>query len=347
MKIISLFNHKGGVSKTTTCFNLGWMLASKGYKTLIVDADPQCNLTALVLDYNDIEDKEQYYINNSGCDIYSGIESIINGELRAIEAAKPSITPNNNLNLLCGNIRLAEAETQMSVALKTSESIPAIRNIPGSLGELIKKTANEHNYEYILIDMSPSVGALNECLLMISDYFIIPASPDFFCAQAIKSLTSILPQWNSDITKFRDSTLQYAFPEEPPKFLGYIAQRYKLYSESPAKSFQRWINEIDTLVSNTLVPSLSNVNMTISEASFRDVLPDNSLYSLANIPDFNSLIAQSQKYNVPVFALTNDQIDQQGKVLINMQKNRENFNILFSTLANSIVNIVGLNKPER
>jgi len=52
MKIISLFNHKGGVSKTTTTFNMGWMLANLGYKVLIVDADPQCNLTALALGYS-------------------------------------------------------------------------------------------------------------------------------------------------------------------------------------------------------------------------------------------------------------------------------------------------------
>jgi chromosome partitioning protein len=61
MKLISLFNHKGGVSKTTTAFNLGWVLAEQGHKTLIVDADPQCNLTALVLDYNSVEDIEEFY----------------------------------------------------------------------------------------------------------------------------------------------------------------------------------------------------------------------------------------------------------------------------------------------
>jgi cellulose biosynthesis protein BcsQ len=46
-KVIALFNNKGGVSKTTTCFNLGWMLAEHGKTVIMVDADPQCNLTGL------------------------------------------------------------------------------------------------------------------------------------------------------------------------------------------------------------------------------------------------------------------------------------------------------------
>ena len=48
---IALFNHKGGVSKTTTTFHIGWMLASKGHRVVLVDADPQCNLTGLVLGF--------------------------------------------------------------------------------------------------------------------------------------------------------------------------------------------------------------------------------------------------------------------------------------------------------
>ena len=48
---IALFNHKGGVSKPTTTFNLGWMLATKGHSVVLVDADPQCNLTGMVLGY--------------------------------------------------------------------------------------------------------------------------------------------------------------------------------------------------------------------------------------------------------------------------------------------------------
>lgn len=61
MRVISLFNHKGGVSKTTTTFNLGWTLAELGFKTLVVDADPQCNLTSLVMGYEHVEDIDAVY----------------------------------------------------------------------------------------------------------------------------------------------------------------------------------------------------------------------------------------------------------------------------------------------
>ena len=71
---ISLFNHKGGVSKTTTTFNLGWMLAAKGKKVILVDADPQCDLTGLVLDFKGGDDEiEQLYKHGDGRDLKSGL----------------------------------------------------------------------------------------------------------------------------------------------------------------------------------------------------------------------------------------------------------------------------------
>lgn len=138
MKLISLFNHKGGVSKTTTTFNLGWILAEQGHKVLIVDADPQCNLTALVLGYNSIDDIDQFYNDNQYCDIYSCVKQIVDGSLGRVISAKPLATSNANLSLLCGNISLSEIETQISVALTTSSAIPAIRNIPGGIGAFIR-----------------------------------------------------------------------------------------------------------------------------------------------------------------------------------------------------------------
>ena len=56
MKKIAIFNHKGGVSKTTTAFHIGWMLANKGKKVLFVDADSQCNLTMMFMGYSKYDD---------------------------------------------------------------------------------------------------------------------------------------------------------------------------------------------------------------------------------------------------------------------------------------------------
>lgn len=117
-KLISLFNHKGGVSKTTTTFNLGWALANAGHKTLIVDADPQCNLTGLVLDYNEVEDFEQFYAGHDRCDIFEAVRPVLDGQQQPLQSANPIPTANQNLFLLGGNISLSESETQISVALE-------------------------------------------------------------------------------------------------------------------------------------------------------------------------------------------------------------------------------------
>jgi len=336
MKIISLFNHKGGVSKTTTAFNLGWKLAEKGHKTLVVDADPQCNLTALVLDYNSVEDIEKFYTENPGCDLATGIEPVMSGSLDGLMPGKPTITSNKNLFIYCGSLGLSEAETQISVALRTSEAIPAIKNIPGCISHQLKITAEQHQFDYVIIDMSPSVGALNQCLLMGSDYFIVPTSPDFFCAQAIKSLSSVIPKWNNDIIQFRNQNIDYRFPDQPPKFLGFISQKYRPRNGAPAKSFQRWIDVIKKTVDQQLIPSLKPLDMTVSAELFHLVTDGEEPFNLANIADFNSLIAQSQKHNVPIFALTDEQIEQGGVVLDKMKESRNNFGFEFGNLAEKV-----------
>ncbi|CAH1678992.1 hypothetical protein BOSEA31B_14782 [Hyphomicrobiales bacterium] len=82
--------------------------------------------------------------------------------------------------------------------------------------------------------------------------------------------------------------------------------------------------------------------MTISASDFALSKPADSAYNLANISDFNSLIAQSQKFNVPVFALTNSQIEQVGKILDTMGESRDNFKETFDKLAASVEIIAGI-----
>lgn len=197
--IIALFNHKGGVSKTTTTFNLGWALAEQGKRVLIVDADPQCNLTGTALGLNDEDEFETFYTGNPQSNMVAGLDPVFQGAQTPLVPVPVAPTLQPNLYLLAGHIDLSLFETQLAVAISTGAAIPALQNLPGAVGRFLRLMAVEHNFDAVLVDMSPSVGALNECILMASDFFIVPTSPDFYCDQAIRSLATVLPRWNTQI----------------------------------------------------------------------------------------------------------------------------------------------------
>lgn len=340
--IISLFNHKGGVSKTTTAFNLGWALGLRGKKVLIVDGDPQCNLTGTVLGFDGIDDFSDFYKKCPDANISDCLTPIFKATGTPLNAANITSTANPNLFLLAGNIELAENETQIAVALSTSAAIPALQNIPGAITALLRKTADHHKIDVVIIDMSPSVGALNQCFLMGSDYFIVPTSPDYYCNQAISSLSRVLPRWNAGVAPFRHSGIVHPFPNTPPRFCGIISQRYRPRLGNPAYSFQQWIDTIKKTVLTEFVPALNAQGMVLSVKDFNASAPADTPYNLVNIADFNSLIAQSQKHSTPVFALTDQQIEQVGVILETMKKSRDEFAKCFDTLANSVEIIAGI-----
>lgn len=309
---------------------------------MIVDADPQCNLTGTVLGFDGVNDFSKFYKNNPSANISDCLIPVFQGTGAKLTPATITKTPNKNLFLLAGNIDLSENETQISVALSTSAAIPALQNIPGSVCALLRMTAEANKLDAVIVDMSPSVGALNQCLLMGSDYFIVPTSPDYYCNQAISSLARVLPRWNTGVSLFRSPTLLYPLPAAAPRFCGIISQRYRPRSGNPAQSFQQWIDVIKQTVLNELVPVLISNKMTISVPEFNASSPSDSPYNLINIADFNSLIAQSQKHNTPVFALSDAQIEQVGIILKTMKESRDAFQKCFDALANSIELIAGI-----
>lgn len=341
-KLIALFNHKGGVSKTTTTFNLGWALAVRGKRVLIVDADPQCNLTGTALGLDDDDDFEAFYTNHPQSNIVAGLAPVFQGAQTPLIPVPVAATRHPNLFVLAGHINLSLYETQLAVSLSIGAAIPALQNLPGAVCRLLRLIADQDRFDAVLIDMSPSVGALNECLLLGSDFFIVPTSPDFYCDQAIRSLATVLPRWNAQVAGFRTPALTTPFPANPPVCLGIISQRYRPRQGNPAGSFQRWINRIKETMNLTLVPALQPLNMVVLAANFIAAGPGDTPYNLANIADFNTLIAQSQIHNVPVFALTDQEIERFGYVLMTMAANREDFRRTFNSLAQCIINLTGI-----
>jgi chromosome partitioning protein len=332
MRIV-FFNHKGGVSKTTTTFHLGWKLAQRGHRVLLVDADPQCNLSGIIMQ----DSFEQYYTEEATKkrNLMDGVNSAFQGRPEPISAFDCYIVPNNeNLFLLPGHPNLTELEPALSFAQTSNNAFATMQNLPGSFNKLIASCCNHHEIEYVLIDLNPGLSAINQNFFSISDLFIVPTNPDPFSLMAVRTLSAVLPRWYSASQQMRTmfTNSSYPFPTHDPKFAGVVLQRFNIRSGRPSAPYRNNMDEILTSVSTELVPRLEQNNMLFQPNLYTETgIPTN--YCLAEIPDFQSLLPQSHKFGVPVYALSNDQIERSGTVLEQMIGKRNEFDQMFVDFA--------------
>ena len=353
-KTICLFNHKGGVSKTTSVFNIGWVLAEARKRVLMVDLDPQCNLSGLVLGYSFIDDDqlESFYLSRKNLTLYPIVEAIKNGgnpdSIVMNEKGEITKTNHKNLFLLPGHINTSELDTQINVAINMTGSIVALKNIPGALPKIVQTIATDNNIDYIIYDLSPGINALNEVVLMSSDYFIVPSSPDFFCLQAINSLKKFIPAWHAEIASFKSKNnfTSETYPiRNNQQFLGLIQQRYRPRSGNPNKSLKEWMDTIRDAVNFDLVPALKKIKCVVAKEKILKSLQGSELspYDLAYISDFNSLITISYHVSKPIFVLTDDDIEKNSKfygiVKQTACENRDKFLETFTKLGKRILQI--------
>jgi cellulose biosynthesis protein BcsQ len=346
-KQIAFFNHKGGVSKTTSVFHIGWKLANQGHKVVLVDCDPQCNLTGLLLDYNNSEDYP-FEDASRALNIRDGLEPAFKGRpvpLVAVELQK--VPACDGLYVLPGHVGLAENENQLAIAHDLSAALTALQNIPGSIRWLLDLTAKSVEADFVLVDMSPSLGALNQNLFTTSDAFVIPMAPDFFSAMALRSLSRVLPRWMGwSARAAAQPALQeaaYQWPAKTPKYLGAIVQNYRSRSRdgkaaAPTRAYQKWFDTLSEVKRNDFVPSLERAGLLLEAAAY-DKAGAPLDHFLASVPDFNSLIAIAQDLSKPVFSLTREDIRNSGSVAKNQEESAKKFDGLFEDLAAKIAKI--------
>jgi cellulose biosynthesis protein BcsQ len=333
-KIICMFNHKGGVSKTTTTYNLGWMLAEKGHRVILVDADSQCNLTNIVLG-----DKafDRFYVDHPERNLKAALAPVFDARpevLRAVECV-PS-RGNADLLLLPGSFELSEYEVSLGVSFALTEAMAPLKNLPGSFASLISETARRYEADYVIVDMNPSLSAINQALLVSSDFFIVPTAPDNFSTMAVKSLARVLPRWERWAIRARkllaDAT--YPLPAGTPRFLGTVIQRFNIRKGKPTKPSKEVIDRLSAIVQTEFVQALADCHMLLDHDAYTAVD-----FCLAMIPDFHTLNAAYQTYGVPVFALSDRQLGYVGTVLKQYQGTRKKFYGLFSDFADVIISM--------
>lgn len=313
MKQIAVFNHKGGVAKTTMTFHLAWMLASMGKRVMVVDCDPQCNLTGVFL--GDVDAEDYPFESDSPQkprNIRDAVRPAFESRPYMIECTELFESPGQpRLFLLPGHVGLSEYESQLAVSHELSNTLSALQNIPGALHHAIHKSGEDNEVDLALIDMSPSLGAINQNLFMTSDAFIIPMAPDLFSAMALRSLSRTLPKWAEWGKKAASNAIlraaDYPFPEIVPKYLGSSVQNFRKRSRNneearPTQAFQKWFDRLAETRSTDLADALRASNMLLDPGIYeRAGAPIDQF--LMEIGSLDGLIATAQELSKPVFAI--------------------------------------------
>ena len=108
----------------------------------------------------------------------------------------------------------------------------------------------------------PQLSSINQNLLMTSDFFIVPTSPDYFSVMAVESLSTVIPRWHAWSHRAKANPIlksaTYVYPDKNPKFLGTIIQRYRPRKGAPTEGFQKRIDTINDRIAKQLVPILES-----------------------------------------------------------------------------------------
>lgn len=191
MKIICFSQHKGGTGKTTTALNTGLFLAKKGFTVLLVDMDPQANLTHSFAD-----------LNGQRLQPIPNLYHYLTGK------TSPPPVPlqvKENLFLLPSSLHLAAAELELYQHSNHNGFLHSVF--------LPQQKNKQFKPDFILIDCPPSLSLLTLNALYVSDYVVIPMEPEIYAMDGLANLLNILSQ-----VRTKNIT--------PPKVLGILITKF-------------------------------------------------------------------------------------------------------------------------
>lgn len=366
MKIISIFNNKGGVGKTTLTYHLAHILAEMGKKILILDLDPQCNISLYGMKEEELEkiwrNEDSIIDNGFGStrpqmkdddfnNLFNNIRTI-HFMLKPVEEGisdfgelTPPFKMADNLDLIPGRLTLFMYENKISErwsGMFLGEPL-SIRTVT-KIRKLAELYSERKGYDFVITDTSPNLGMLNRVIISTADGFIIPCLPDMFSLYGIKNIGKALTQWQREFSTSRSIISEGKRKELPSnfvRFLGYTVYNAKKRSDSPnkwnlAKAHYNYAQQIPDAIKRYID---KEVRQHLSDEIVAKPIGDGAI-----MHTHNTFPNMAQKYKKPMWELPGyDGLDSKDKSTIAPNRNAyENTRIKYENFAKDFMERVAI-----
>jgi cellulose biosynthesis protein BcsQ len=296
--VLTFFNNKGGVGKTSLVFHLAWMFAEMGKQVVAIDLDPQANLTSAFLPEETLEELWDPQVPPKvGTTVFRCIQPLTKvGDI--LPPVVQRIHP--RLHLVPGDLALAGFEDQLSGAWtdamgSTQDNLFRPFRLLTSFWQVAQIAAQDQGADLILADVGPNLGAINRSALIGSDHVVIPLAADLFSLQGLRNLGPTLSAWRSDWKK-RVANWEHPdfdLPEGTMKPDGYILMQHMERLSRAVKAYKKWADRIPS----TYRDSVTGQPMGLQSSNVNDG------NCLARLKHYRSLIPMAQEVRKPIFHL--------------------------------------------
>ena len=296
--VLTFFNNKSGVGKTSLVYHLAWMLSDLGYRVLACDLDPQANLTAAFLNEEQLEDLWRNDNDASDGTILQCVRPLTKvGDIKDPALAK--IT--SELNLIPGDLALAGIEDALSSAwldaLGAGELYRPFRLLT-AFSTVMQAGAAQINASVILADVGPNLGAINRSALIATDHIIVPLGVNLFSLQSLCNLGPTLDRWRQDWQRRRDHWTQpgFSLPAGAMQPAGYIVQQHGVVLSRPIRAYDKWVNQMPEAYARNLCGD--------GKGPYPATPAQDEQNNLATVKHYRSLAPMAQEARKPIFHLT-------------------------------------------
>ena len=298
--VLTFFNNKGGVGKTSLVYHTACMMEDLGLRTLVCDLDPQANLTASFLDEEELESLWE----NDGPEpttIFRCVRPLI----KTGDIARPHLRRvSEHLSLLPGDLTLSGFEQHLSGAWLEARGKTAYRamRILAAFWQIAQWGCEKMGGKIILMDVGPNLGAVNRSALIASDFFVTPLGADVYSLQGLRNLGPTVGEWRKEWGELREknaSEIDFPIPEGRILPIGYVVnQPGSVQWNRPVMAYQKWMRRI---------PSAYHEELLLDEADdppSASLPPEEDPRFLSIVRHYRSLIPMAQEAHKPVFRLT-------------------------------------------